>query len=244
MALHMWPFTKSGFSGIPGPSPWYLSGGEFDVGGFKWKPLGKHEPRAGKTGLYGVDGPILIVDFQHYVMPLDGSRILVWYQDFWGEIDRPTPPVELFVFDAARLTPIVNVDRICAAMTPEKRRIASNEGPVERAQLPTTIVREAVTVSFPAAAERLDELLMLCHSSAIPIKEKGSADNLALMVARPKESTITLYPQDWWNGDSKLDRGYQWVTRVRRDDKTKRVFGEGIRIGAFELDESLCRLAR
>ena len=62
--------------------------------------------------------------------------------------------------------------------------------------------------------------------------------DLALMVACPRECTVQLYGQDWFNGGG-LDYGYQWVTRVARDPKTGKVRGEGIRISPFVLDTSL-----
>ena len=52
-----------------------------------------------------------------------------------------------------------------------------------------------------------------------------------------KTATVEVIPQDWFN-NGQYDFGYQWITRVGRDSKTKRIFGEGIRLGFFRLDET------
>ncbi|MBI5301277.1 MAG: hypothetical protein HY868_04000 [Chloroflexi bacterium] len=47
---------------------------------------------------------------------------------------------------------------------------------------------------------------------------------------------VEVYPQDWFNkGD--YDFGYQWITRVARDEDGK-IIGDGIRLDRFRLDAS------
>jgi len=96
--------------------------------------------------------------------------------------------------------------------------------------------------AFADSVRGIEEVLILCHSSAIRTPDSGHS-NLALAVVRPNKSTYKLYPQDWFN-DAGFDHGYQWVTRVVRNPSTGQIHGEGIRIGPFVLDASLNRLAR
>ena len=47
---------------------------------------------------------------------------------------------------------------------------------------------------------------------------------------------MTVIPQDWFN-QGNYDFGYQWITRVARLSDGG-IVGDGIRLGAFELDET------
>jgi len=49
------------------------------------------------------------------------------------------------------------------------------------------------------------------------------------------ENEVEVVPQDWFNNGA-YDFGYQWITRVARDPETRRILGEGIRLGFFRLD--------
>jgi len=108
--------------------------------------------------------------------------------------------------------------------------------------LKTDLTDEDISADFPKEIQAVDELLILCDSSAIAPREDGINANLALLVAKPRQSIYQLYPQDWFNS-SDLDFGYQWITRVARDPQTGRVHGERFRPKPFELDESLRQLA-
>ena len=118
--------------------------------------------------------------------------------------------------------------------------LAFSEEPRSRVELITTHINENLTVRFPGEITHLEEVLILCHSSAIDRRPEMKVD-LALLVARPRLNSFRLYPQDWFNS-ADLDFGYQWVTRVVRNPRTGRVHGEGFRIAPFELDDSLCHL--
>ena len=83
---------------------------------------------------------------------------------------------------------------------------------------------------------------MLTHSTAAGEQSNyHDAMSLRLWIVRPRDGTIDVVPQDWFNhGD--YDFGYQWVTRVAREPGG-RIVGEGIRIGPFVLNESGRRVA-
>ena len=52
-----------------------------------------------------------------------------------------------------------------------------------------------------------------------------------------KNNEINVYPQKWFNESDKIDFGYQWITRVSKNENG-RIVGSGIRIDDFELDSS------
>ena len=107
----------------------------------------------------------------------------------------------------------------------------------------TGVIGENLSAVFPSELQAIEELLILCNSSAISARDDGINANLALLVAKPNQSSYQLFPQDWFNS-SDSDFGFQWVTRVARDPQTGRVRGEGFRIDPFELDDTLRKVAR
>jgi len=52
---------------------------------------------------------------------------------------------------------------------------------------------------------------------------------------------LRVLPQRWFSRD-RFDLGYQWITRVVRDPKSDRIYGDGIRIGVFKLTVDGCHL--
>jgi hypothetical protein len=110
--------------------------------------------------------------------------------------------------------------------------------PVVSLYLQTAVINESIFTAFPNEIRAIDELLILCDSFSDPASEGWNHANLALLVARPKEASFRLYPQDWFN-TADFDFGYQWITRIARDPQTGRVRGEGFRMNSFELDDTL-----
>jgi hypothetical protein len=164
-------------------------------------------------------------------MRLDSSTLLIWNQG-------PQAKVHLHVIRPNLLPPFEdNLETEIVRMEKAGARLALPDTPVASMNLNTSVIDECMSAAFPAELQNIDELLVLCTSSAIAIRGATKA-SLALLVAKPKQSSYQLYPQDWFNS-ADLDFGYQWVTRVARDPQTGRVRGEGFRINPFELDDTL-----
>jgi hypothetical protein len=192
--------------------------------------------------LAGHAGPVLVLGMYHYVMPLDGSTLLIWNQRPVDPV-QPTAPVVLTVVRPASLPVLTSdLEPLYRRMNDEKQGMFMNGDPESRAELSTVAAMEQKSVGFPPETRDLEELLVLCHSSLRDPGVSGAENDLALMVARPRDSSLRLYLQDWFNTGG-IDYGYQWVTRVVRDPKTGRIHGDGIRIAPFALDASLRRLA-
>lgn len=235
--MRVWPFGKRTnplFDGAPGPSPWYLRDRHAPKPpGFHWQEAGDSKPCAGKMMLVGPGGPVAILGFYNWTMRLPEERLLVWNQPV-VESGRSTKPVRLVVFDPAALGPLEGqMADICALMEPHAS-IVLGGSPIAELELETTLVDEDRSVEFPDPLRRLDEILILCHSSAVD----PAATNLALLVAHPSASSYRMFPQDWFNHGG-FDHGYEWPTRVVRDKRTGRVHGQGMRMPEFALDESL-----
>ena len=233
----------------PGPSPWYLRRPDLSLpsarGALVWRPAGDAGDRAGKTLLVAPSGePLLVLDFHCYVQPLGPPRFLVWHPEGEGPAEqRSTPSAERFrVLDADALAPIPDLDAVIASMHATGTRSELTAGEVASVAVRTSLPDGRTRCAFPDAMHELDELLVLTHSTADGEQsDYHDAMSLRLWIIRPREGTIEVIPQDWFNrGD--YDFGYQWVTRVAREPGG-RIVGEGIRIGAFVLDESGRRVA-
>ena len=227
------------FDQVPGPSPWYLTPATKTVKGFQWKLAGHESPAAGKTLLMGCNGPVL--NFYNYVMVLDKSSLLMWHQRWTNNV--PTEDVRLFVIHPNRLASLPDdLDSLYRTMNEHQTPFTIGGAPTAEVRLPTGDCTGDVSAEFPEQTRSLEELLILCRCSGIPRTPECGSET-ALLVARPRESSYRLYPQDWFNFGG-LDYGYQWITRVARNPLTGQVHGEGIRIAPFILDNSLRRLRK
>jgi hypothetical protein len=187
--------------------------------------------------LTGNHGPVLILDFHNYVLPLDSDTLLVWHQCAVGT--GTTAPVFLRIFRLPDLRPLEgDLEHLCASMRRIGAPFLTSAAPHSECPIPTTAVGQQLPLDFPDQLRHIGEILMLCHSSAIVDSAAWDRSNLALLVARPREGRYELFPQDWFN-NANLDYGYQWVTRVARDPRTGQIHGEGIRIDPFVLDRTL-----
>jgi hypothetical protein len=232
--------AKGLFARVPGPTPWYARPGSAAVEGFRWEQTSETWPRRGKTFLVGAGGVVAVLDFYNYVMSLDPSTLLIWNQRN-GTTFEGAQPVHLVVIRPSLLTPFGDgLAEEILRMEAAGARLVLPDKPVASMSLNTGIIGEDVPSTFPKELEVIEELLILCNSSAIGIQD-GTKANLALLVAQPKQSMFRLYPQDWFNS-ADLDLGYQWVTRMARNPRTGRVHGEGFHIDPFELDDTLRQL--
>ena len=177
------------------------------------------------TLLVGAKGPVVALGYYNYVMMLDESSILIWYQNTTRI--GPPAPVRLLVIQPGQLTSLGDT-------VGDKVGVLIGGKASAEMSLKTVDATEELRAEFPEQLRSMDELLVLCRCSGI--SEGGG--NLALLVAYPRRSAYRLYPQDWFNSGG-MDYGYQWVTRVGRNPRTGRVHGEGFRIPPFVLDDSL-----
>jgi len=226
------------FRGAPGPSPWYLKVDPPQLEGYEWRDAGESKPRAGKTLLVRGDAVVAVFGFYNWVMRLGPDRLITWTQK--GTDAQSTAPVVLRVLDFQRVEAMPdNMEALCESLDRSGTSLfVSTRAVKHQIELSTLVVDQDVSQTFPSELHALDELLILCHSSAAKGPPPPDGSNLALLVANPARSTYRLYPQDWFN-HAGLDYGYQWVTRVVRNPRSGRIHGEGIRIAPFVLDQSL-----
>ena len=108
--------------------------------------------------------------------------------------------------------------------------------PTSVVTIPLTRSDEPFNVKFPKEFQSLDDLFAVLDVENL--YDDPSFHNTALLEIMPSRGLAQIHPQDWFNQDTEVDDGYQWITRAARNMTTGRILIEGIRIGRFELDES------
>jgi hypothetical protein len=94
-------------------------------------------------------------------------------------------------------------------------------------------------IEVPAEFREADEIIV---PTSYPTK---SADEpaFALYVLYLQAGLLEVLPQKWFTA-SQYEVGQQWITRAARDPESHRIFGDGIRLGSFLLEDDGCRLER
>jgi hypothetical protein len=217
----------------PGPTPWYMAAGTREIPSERgllswWDATSGAKQGGGKKALTTSDGTALaLFNYYCYLKLLGQRRLLAW------TTNTPYPPNLVFfrVIDVDRLDPIRDVESACAEIDANSLRWLASGGDLATVRIPANLDAGTNRWEFPLEMQVLDELLLLCHGN-----------ETSLWIIRPKDGTVEVYPQDWFNhGD--YDFGYQWPTRVARDPETGIIVGDGIRIDLFALDDSYRQLS-
>jgi hypothetical protein len=224
---------------VPGPSPWYFRPNvtlcSTKFGNVHWKHGEEGTPSSGKILLETDQGQVLaIIDFCHYIQFLEKTLFLDWYQPY-----PPNPltfPVEISLYDCNKMKPLSHTTSTFSRMKSKGKNFLSNGGIIASVNIPTTQL-ERSSITFPDPIKHIPELFMLAESSAV----LSSKSKTCIILVHPTEGYYEIFPQDWFNMGN-YDFGYQWITRVTRDPETKRIIGDGIRLGSFMLDESMRNL--
>jgi hypothetical protein len=213
----------------PGPTPWYLP----TVDGYRWSTTAEDMVCVLSRTEGFIDQPqaVLILNGYSYVQVLNSTTLVVWRQLYVAQGN--SAPVVIRVFRLGELTGLgEDVVTRAAALRYTHSTFSLSTTVSAECDLDTTTV-ESSSAQFPEILGGIDELLVLCQCSAI--KERS---DLGLMVVQPKKSSYQIYPQDWFNKGG-FDYGYESVTRVARNARTRFIEGEGMRIEPFVLDQTL-----
>ena len=143
------------------------------------------ESDARATVLSGRDGPVLILDFHNHVMLIDPDTLLVWHQ---RHVETgPSAPVVLRIFRVQDLRRLEGeMQDLCSSMRRSGAPLISFSWPVCEFPVPTSDAGCRLRLSFPDQLRHLDELLILCHSSAVEESPPVDRSNLALLVVAPE----------------------------------------------------------
>jgi hypothetical protein len=227
----------------PGPSPWYLHGRKIETkaGVLTWSDFGNHRVLAGVSRLQTSEAEdVMLLDFGCYVCPLGNDRLLLWYERARNN-DNPiaNPIIHFDIVDLCNLVPITASETESERMRNEKQHRFFLPIPHPEFTCFSTIApgRHDLTGIPPAFAE-IEETLVLadCCPEGKPSNHFDQMSR-AIFAFDFRSAQVDVLPQEWFNNGN-YDFGYQWITRVSRDSNTGRIFGEGIRLGFFRLNET------
>ena len=240
----MWPFSrKSVYFSAPGPTPWYAGcrASAVCAGGVDWSwefPTGKGLD--GITWLRDSAGEVrLILDFQCYVQALDDGSALIWVSIGRDpEYPARTPAIRFILVFLDTLAVIPTPEEATAQMRERKAPACLKAEESHTFECPTTHTEGDFTVTVPDAFQGLGEVLALADFGPAEAASNGFDKMFrAIFAMNFSEGSVSVIPQEWFNSGA-FDFGYQWVTRVQRDEKTGLIVGEGIRISPFTLDDT------
>lgn len=247
----MWKklFLKDVDKRVPGPSPWYLRAPwrqiESAEGKWAWD-FYEGQELSGVSRLISPAGQtVLILDFYCYVQPLTEDRLLVWHEAGRSEPEPSDNPRIVFtILSLPKLVPISDPDSVALEMRKQKLRIRFDRGEPAMFECPTTHYEESFTIDAPEQYQELGEILVLAdYGPADTASNHFDTMRRAIFCCDFSTNRATVLPQDWFNKGS-YDFGYQWITRVQRDPRSKKIFGEGIRLGSFRLDRSGTKIGK
>jgi len=118
-------------------------------------------------------------------------------------------------------------------------RIYAATPPLADFEVSSSLPPGANQIEVPAELHSIEELI-------VPTSYPASTNDdpvMALYVFYLHAGLVEVLPQRWFAA-GKTDIGYQWITRVARDRESQRIFGDGIRVNGFLLQEDGMRLDR
>ena len=220
-----------------GPAPWYWKTfPELTAGSgqrFTWTHHGDQGPLGYVVTLalqQEPDKPRLALNTYCRPFPVSQSRIGIWCPEGRG--------LRLACFDLDELKAF-DLSELAGWFKQSSDRIYAATAPVADFEVPLGLAPGMHTIIVPTELREVDEIVV---PTSYPAK---SADDpaFALYVFYLQAGLVEVLPQKWFTA-SQYEVGQQWITRAARDPESHRIFGDGIRLGSFLLEEDGCRLER
>jgi hypothetical protein len=216
----------------PGPSPWYLQDGpvafESSHPLLSWRaPVDNGEHLAGTHLVTAAGDVLLIVGHYCYLASLGLDRLLIWWNAFHNGL------IKMYILDLKILAPIPESVGPTRALRTAPDPVYFNGPSVAESVVGAFTEPGHHSLSLPPAFSEVDEILVLAQFA----RTNAASHHLAAYSLRPALGQMAVYPQDWFN-QSDYDFGYQWVSKLTREPRTKRLCGKGVRIRDFVLDST------
>jgi hypothetical protein len=162
---------------------------------------------------------------------LAANRLLLWTPEAKPRPQKPETVVFQF-HDLDALMPLRDVRAACEQISGGLVSTVSVAPPLDQFGLSIKLGAGSHAIALPEWITAIGELLVLIDGP------DGAWDrgDRRIWSIRPDRGELIVLPQDWFNNGSH-DFGYEWITRVARDD-SGRIIGDGVRIGPFRLDET------
>ena len=160
---------------------------------------------------------------------IENDRFLIW--------ERGTTRIELF--DTTDLKLIDNATKVAIDLNNSQNKYFFNANPIDSIEYCFEPLQTQIDFNFPDLFKSIDEIIQVNNIDNMYSDSENDYDNCALVILKPKENKIFLYPQDWYNKDLSFDHGYSWIPKADRNLITGKIHLDGVRIGGqLILDES------
>lgn len=229
---------KKLIDGTIGPVPWYWNTfpemKDREGNRYHWKFHGTEGKFAYVVSLSRTDdGEAVRLAPGSYARPfyLPPARLGIW---FTNHFSGSAPTMELACFDLEALFPYPLL-KLPDRFNDARVMFYALTKPVAQFCFPMYLEEGTHKIDVPKEFYGPDELLLVGSY-------EGEAA-AAIFELHPREGTVKVLPQKWFTAKD-ADIGYQWITRVVRDPKTGRLYGDGIRLSRFKLSEDGCHLEK
>ena len=198
-------------------TPWYFKGSIPNLGeNLVWKELKKlNGEKLALTTLNSKNNRVGIIEMYCYIKPLQNGKFLIW--------KRGSRKIELY--DSADLKPLETVD---FKWTELGKPYLFNAKPIGSLEYFIDLYQTDLKFDFPAPFSDLDEIIQVNDLDGMYEDYSQGMGNTAIVVLKPRENRISIYPQDWFNRANDIDFGYQWITRADRIGTTDKIKIQGI----------------
>jgi hypothetical protein len=148
------------------------------------------------------------------------------------------PNIRITCFDPDQLRAF-DFSEIAGWFKQSADRIYATTPPLADFEVRSSLPPGANKIEVPSELQSVEELIVPTSYPA------PTADDpvMALYVFYLHAGLLEVLPQKWFSL-GKTDVGYQWITRAARDRESHRIFGDGIRVDGFLLQEDGMRLER
>ena len=203
-----------------------------------WKNFELESPRVFRVALVNDhDQFLLFVGFYWYACAVADNLFLMWRQFHRQSLPRgEVGEVQFHLVDLNRLSPISDIDAALAASDDDGQQggIYYNGDAIAKSSYVPAFAVGSTKIKAPKEFSQLGTALVIADIGSSAGYE--AEVHIAILEFDFQGETVKSYPQDWFNKGS-FDFGYQWISRVWRDEKGQ-ICGDGVRVGEFRLDST------
>ena len=215
----------------PGPSPWYWETFPTLVGNSRQRFVWRYHGESGDLPYLVTfeleaepDKPLLALNSGCTPFFVPPANLGIWCHEY--------RKLRLVAFDPDQLKAFSYMD-IAGWFKASSDRIYSATEPIADFDISSVLPPGTHPIDVPAGLHTVDEVLA-------PVSYPAKTDEdpaFAIYAFYLQAGLVEVLPQRWYTY-RQYERGRQWITRTVRDPQSHRIVGDGVRIDAFELDES------
>jgi hypothetical protein len=179
-----------------------------------------------------------VVDMYCYILAYTDHRSFIIWSRSLGQDFNPLP-IFMHYYDTDNLKPFAHRDTAILKLKEQRQPFAFSVNPTSKIEVQFNPKEGAMKFDFPAEFKKFKEFIFVTEMPNLYFNPNPANywHNTTMLDFKADKGWIFNYPQDWFN-KSNSDFGYQWITRAIRNPVTNLIYGQGIRIDDFILDDT------